>query len=222
MKSKFNKPWRTSDGSASFPYASSKLSEIYGVTPEQVKDDATAVFATIYPEDLPALAASIQQSAQQLSLWQQEYRLMQADGSLRWVSGRAMPERMPDNSILWHGYIYDITTTKEYYLALERANDDLKLAQQRLELSSQQAQIGYWQVSLRSGALWWSPMIYDLFGLDEQTTNPDSELFKRIVQPDDLDLVERSEAQAIETGYHDVIHRIIRADGEVRWVHELA
>lgn len=168
------------------------------------------------------MAASIQQSAQQLSLWQQEYRLMQADGSLRWVSGRAMPERMPDHSILWHGYIYVITTTKEYYLALERADDDLKLAQQRLELSSQQAQIGYWQVSLRSGTLWWSPMIYDLFGLDENSTTPNSELFKRIVHPDDLDLVERSEAQAIETGYHDVIHRIIRPDGEVRWVHELA
>lgn len=210
------------DGRTAFPYASSKLKDIYGVHPEEVTTDATTVFATIYSDDLPALAESIQFSAAHLSLWQHEYRLLQADGSLRWVSGRAMPERMPDNSVLWHGYIYDITNTKEYYLALERANENLKLAQQRLELSSEQAQIGYWQASLRTGSLWWSPMIYDLFGYDAKNMTPSVELFKQAVHPDDTKLVEQSEKRAIATGLHDVIHRIVRTDGEIRWVHELA
>lgn len=210
------------DGRMAFPYASSHLKLIYGVMPDEVKEDASKVFAVIEPDDLPALAASIERSARELSLWQHEYRIRKEDGGMAWVSGRAMPEPMPDGSVLWHGYIYDITETKQHYLALEQANEQLHLAQQRLELSSQQAQIGYWQASLRTGSLWWSPMIYDVFGFDASTTEPSVALFKSTVHPDDLSLVEASEEKAKFTGLHDVVHRIIRPDGEIRWVHELA
>lgn len=210
------------DGRVCFPYASANLKQIYGVTPEQAKADASQVFQVILPEDLTALADSIERSRLELSLWQHEYRVINQQGHVIWLSGRAMPEAMPDGSVLWHGYIYDITETKQHYLALEQANEQLHLAQQRLELSSQQAQIGYWQASLKTGALWWSPMIFDLFGFDEATTEPSVALFKSTVHPDDLHLVKASEEKAQYTGLHNVVHRIIRPDGEIRWVHELA
>lgn len=210
------------DGSAAFPFASDKIEAIYGVTPEQVKHDASAAFDAILPADLESIAASIEVSRQQLSVWEHEYRVRDNDGDIKWLLGRATPERMPDDSVVWHGYIYDITETKQHYLDLERANEQLHLAQSRLDLSSRQAQIGYWQASLKSGALWWSDMIYELFGFQLKTTEPSVDLFKQAVHPDDLELVEASERRAQETGLHDVVHRIIRQDGEVRWVHELA
>ena len=46
-------------------------------------------------------------------------------------------------------------------------------------------------------------------------------MFKSAIHPDDVDIVEQSEQQARVTGIHNVIHRIIRPNGEVRWVHEL-
>ncbi|MCC5826425.1 PAS domain-containing protein, partial [Alkalimonas sp.] len=210
------------DGRSSFPYASANLKKIYGVSPEEAKTDASQVFQCILPEDLPAVTDSIGRSRVELSLWQHEYRVVNRQGEVMWLSGRAMPEAMLDGSVLWHGYIYDITDTKQHYLELERANEQLHLAQQRLELSSQQAQIGYWQASLKTGDLWWSPMIYDVFGFDAATTEPSVALFKSTVHPDDLHLVEASETIAKQTGLHDVVHRIIRPDGEIRWVHELA
>lgn len=210
------------DGRAAFPFASDKIKAIYGVTPEQVKHDASAAFDAILPDDLESIAASIEMSRQQLSVWEHEYRVRDNDGNIKWLLGRATPERMPDDSVVWHGYIYDITETKQHYLDLEHANEQLHLAQSRLDLSSRQAQIGYWQASLKSGALWWSDMIYELFGFDLKTTEPSIDLFKRAVHPDDLELVEASERRAQETGLHDVVHRIIRQDGEVRWMHELA
>ncbi|MCH8538510.1 MAG: PAS domain-containing protein [Alkalimonas sp.] len=210
------------DGRSGFPYASANLKKIYGVSPEEAKADASQVFQCILPDDLSALTDSIERSRVELSLWQHEYRVVNQRGDFIWLSGRAMPEAMPDGSVLWHGYIYDITETKQHYLALEQANEQLHLAQQRLELSSQQAQIGYWQASLKTGALWWSPMIYDLFGFDEATTEPSVALFQSTVHPDDTHLVTASEERAKHTGLHDVVHRIIRPDGEIRWVHELA
>jgi PAS domain S-box-containing protein len=210
------------DGTGAFPYASAALQSIYGVTPEQVKADASAVFAKIYPADLPALTDSIEQSRLQLAIWQNEYRIYREDGSLAWLAGRAVPERMPDGGTLWHGYIQDITETKQYYLQLEQVNRELKLARQRLDTASENALIGFWQATLESGELWWSPVIYQIFGFDEATTTPSVALFKSTLHPDDKHLVELSEKTAQTTGVHDVVHRIIRPDGTIRWVHELA
>ncbi|WP_213609079.1 PAS domain-containing protein [Pseudoalteromonas sp.] len=210
------------DGRIAFPYASPNIKKIYEVTPEQIKQSANQIFDMILEQDLPDLVSSIEHSAETLTLWQHEYRVKKSNGSIAWVSGRAMPELMPDKSVLWHGYLYDITDTKQHYIALEQANDNLNLAQQRLELSSQQAQIGYWQASLKTGELWWSSMIYDVFGFDEATTQPSVPLFKSTLHPDDAHLVFESEERAKHTGLHDVVHRIIRPDGEIRWVHELA
>lgn len=210
------------DGRTAFPYASESIRDIYGVSPEQVQQDASAVFSVIVPDDIPQLVASIEQSRIRLSLWNHEYRVIKAGGNTAWLSGRAMPEQMPDGSVLWHGYIYDVTDKKQHYLELEQANDDLHLAQQRLELSSRQARIGYWRASLTTGELWWSPMIYDIFGFDPVFTLPSVALFKSTIHPDDLAAVEASEVRALQSGEHNVIHRIIRADGEIRWVHELA
>lgn len=210
------------DGRAAFPYASAALQAIYGVTPEQVKDDASLVFAKLYAADLPALAASIELSSRELSIWQHEYRVYRDDGALSWLAGRAVPERMPDGSTLWHGYIQDITETKQYYLQLEKVNQELELARERLNTASENALIGFWQANLETGELWWSPVIYQIFGFDEGAVNPSATLFKSTVHPDDWRLIEQSEKTARETGIHDVVHRIIRPDGSIRWVHELA
>ncbi|MCL1104581.1 PAS domain-containing protein [Shewanella algicola] len=209
------------DGRSAFPYASTAIKDIYGVTPEEVRTDATNAFEKIHPDDLGLLVSSIQRSIEDLSLWEIEYRVSSDNNAFKWLSGSATPERMEDGSTLWHGYIQDITETKKHYLQLEELNQQLNVAQQSLDLASEQAQIGYWQASLKLGTLWWSPIIYQIFGLDEQDIDPSISFFKSALHPDDIDIVEKSEQQARITGIHNVIHRIIRPNGEVRWVHEL-
>lgn len=210
------------DGRSCFPYASAAIEHIYGVKPQEVVTDATAAFTKIYSEDVSAVVKSIELSVEQQSIWQHEYRVFRNDQSLMWVSGRATPEKMPDGSTLWHGYIHDITQTKEYYLTLERLNEQLGVAQKSLDLASEQAKIGYWHASVKTGSLWWSPIIYQIFGLDGATITPNVALLKSAVHPEDIAKVEQSEQQARVTGIHNVVHRIIRPDGEIRWVHQLA
>lgn len=101
-----------SDGSSHFPYASEGIREIYGVTPEQVREDASPVLATIHPDDLARVQHSICYSAQHLTLWHCEYRVYGPTGQVRWLEGRSTPQLEPDGSILWHGYITDITERK--------------------------------------------------------------------------------------------------------------
>lgn len=210
------------DGRTAFPYASAAIEYIYGIKAEEVLTDGSKAFEGIYPDDLPAVIQSIETSRHNNTIWQHEYRVLKSDGSLMWLSGRATPELQTDGSTLWHGYIQDITQAKEYYLELESLNKKLEFSQKCLDLASEQAKIGYWQASLKNDSLWWSPIIYQIFGVDPNLITPDVALFKSTLHPDDVAKVEQSERQARVTGVHNVIHRIIRPDGEIRWVHELA
>lgn len=110
----------TPDGKASFPYSSDGIKEIYHLTPEQVLNDASAVFDLTHPDDVLLVKSTISESAKRLSKWIIEYRIKYPDGEVAWVAGRAVPEKQPDSSILWHGFITDITERKQ----IEKLKDE--------------------------------------------------------------------------------------------------
>lgn len=96
------------DGHSSFPYTSPGIQEIYGIDAEEAATDAAKAIARVHPDDLPALLSSIKESAKTLSQWQLRYRVRLDTGGWRWVEGLAQPESLPDDSILWHGYITNV------------------------------------------------------------------------------------------------------------------
>ncbi|WP_414661717.1 PAS domain-containing hybrid sensor histidine kinase/response regulator [Horticoccus sp. 23ND18S-11] len=100
------------DGRRCFPFASEGIRQIYRVEPEAVAEDSAVIWDLIHPEDFDRVADSIHQSAQALARWECEYRTRFADGTVRWLSGTAMPERQEDGSILWQGFITDVTDRK--------------------------------------------------------------------------------------------------------------
>ncbi|OKH39649.1 hypothetical protein NIES2119_05095 [[Phormidium ambiguum] IAM M-71] len=101
------------DGTSHFPYTSEGLREIYGVDPEEVREDASKVFTVVHSEDFDRVHQSILKSAAELSSWYCEYRVCFPDGRMLWLVGHATPQREPDGSTLWHGYIRDITNRKQ-------------------------------------------------------------------------------------------------------------
>jgi PAS domain S-box-containing protein len=111
------------DGTSCFPYVSEAIREIYRVAPDDVREDASAVSANLHPEDFAGIVASIQQSAATLSPWQQEYRVRFPDGTIRWLGGNALPQPEADGSVLWHGFITDITERKQVEQALHKESE---------------------------------------------------------------------------------------------------
>ncbi|WP_449420284.1 PAS domain S-box protein [Phormidium nigroviride] len=109
------------DGTFHFPYSSDGIREIYGVSPEEVTDDASKAFGAIHPEDIDSVNQSILESAEHLTPWYCEYRSCLPDGRMLWLVGNATPEREADGSTLWHGYIRDITDSKSREIALHES-----------------------------------------------------------------------------------------------------
>ncbi|AOY89655.1 diguanylate cyclase [Marinobacter salinus] len=114
------------DGTSFFPFSSPGIQGIYGVTPEEAQEDAAPAFAKIHPDDLGTVSDSITASAEQLTLWQHQYRVKWHDGGWRWVEGHATPELLADRSIRWHGYITDIDDKKRTELALQESEQELR------------------------------------------------------------------------------------------------
>lgn len=110
------------DGRTACPYASPGISAIYGVTPDEIKADASAAFKAMHPDDLERVAESIRQSMQTLTTWHHVFRAILPEKGTIWLEGEAEPEAMPDGSVLWHGYITDITESR---LAQERMQAQL-------------------------------------------------------------------------------------------------
>ena len=113
---------RHPDGRTSMPYASLAISELYGLSPEEVAGDATAIFARIAPEDVQAIASSMALSAQAMAPWQGQFRFRHPIKGERWIEGHTVPKLEADGGILWHGYVQDITERKQSEMSLGRAN----------------------------------------------------------------------------------------------------
>ena len=101
------------NGKACFPYASDTIYDVYEVKPEDVLHDDQAVLDILHHDDMDMIISSIQKSARTMNDWKLIYRVNLPTRGLRWLEGHAKPEKLDDGSILWHGYINDITKRKE-------------------------------------------------------------------------------------------------------------
>ena len=200
------------DGSSCFPFASEAIRDIYRVSPEEVREDASKVFAVLHPDDHDAVVAAIETSARELKPWRQEYRVKFTDGTVRWLFGNALPERAPDGGTLWHGFITDVTESRQL-------KDALKESELRYRtIADFTADWEYW--SLPDGTLRYvSPSCEEVCGYTPDEFYADPLLLRQMVHPDDLALFDEHVHQLSDQGVAEPIdYRIRTKRGEERWI----
>jgi signal transduction histidine kinase/ActR/RegA family two-component response regulator len=123
---------RKPDGTYCVPYSSEGVQEIFGCTPEQVRDDFDPIFRAIFPDDQNKIVQTIDESTKSLSQWMCEYRVQLPGQPIKWIFGNSIPEKMADGSIVWTGYNVDVTYRKR--AELEKAELEAQLLQaQKME-----------------------------------------------------------------------------------------
>jgi len=101
------------DGYVSFPFASAGIEALFGLSPEDIRDDATVLRARYHPDDLPCVIAQLEESGRKLSPYRIEIRSFHPGKGLRWIEIRSTPQRQPDGGTEWHGLMIDITERKQ-------------------------------------------------------------------------------------------------------------
>lgn len=201
------------DGRSRFPYASEGLREIYGIPPEAVREDATAVLETTHPDDLPRVSQSVLESAQQLTPWRCEYRICHPDGQLLWAVGHSTPQRQPDGSTTWYGYIRDITAQKEAEQAWRESHI-------RLQLALEAANIGTWDWNPQTNEVVFSRQWKAMLGYEEQEIGNLLAEWESRVHPEDIQAVYTDIGKHIqgETPVYQNEHRMRCKDGSYKWI----
>ena len=100
-----------------------------------------------------------------------------------------------------------------------RTEEALRESEERLRLALEVGQMGAWDVDLATDRARWDRKVFSLLGLPEDSIRSSADEFYRRVHPDDLPLVEDSMRRAVEeTGALEHEFRVLRADGEIRWL----
>jgi two-component system, cell cycle sensor histidine kinase and response regulator CckA len=209
--------WLTTPDKDQVLYVSPAYERVWGRSCEGLYASPRDWLDAIHPEDRPAVlkAATHDQARGEYDV---EYRIERPDGEIRWIRDRAFPVR--DESGQVHriaGVAEDITDRKQAQEALHQSQTDLHRAQEIGHVGSWSAEAG------EDGSLVWSPETFRIFGVKPEAFSGLRREFYERVFAEDLPAVREAVrlAWADESPYR-IDHRIVRPDGEVRWVYQQA
>jgi PAS domain S-box-containing protein len=192
-----------------------ELETIFGLEPGSFAGTPDSFQRYVLPEDLARADAETSAAlAAGLDLIRFDFRIRRPDGQTRWIEGAARvvykrdgsPERIVGTNV-------DVTERVE-------AQDAIRVSQERLDLAVGAHVIGIFDWDMRTGATTWSREMEAIFGLSPGSFEGHTEHFRRRVIPEDLARVDAETAAAIASGRDRVFtaFRILRDDGQVRWV----
>lgn len=137
------------------------------------------------------------------------------DGTPYWVSVNIQPIRDGEGRITHFVAIeHDITERK-------RAERRLRSSERRLAQAQRLAQIGNWELDLRSNVLLWSDEVFRIFEIDSSRFQATYEAFLDRIHPQDRAAVNAAYWNAVNNREpYEIEHRLLFADGRIKWVVE--
>ncbi|WP_419730829.1 EAL domain-containing protein [Lichenicola sp.] len=106
----FRRVMRT-DGTIDLVYCSPSLGKLLGL------DDASplrSLYDHIHPADRDRMHAAILSSADSMSIFREEIRMVSTSGDVRWFRSEAQPRQMPNGEIIWDGLALEISAEKRW------------------------------------------------------------------------------------------------------------
>lgn len=192
-----------------------KAFEVLGIVPRPEGLALSEVRALIHPDDMPRVVATAAESLSTDRPVDMEARYRRSDGSYRYVLTRRVVRRNADGDpIEFVGVALDVT---EQVQETRRAQE---LAR-RLEVAASAAGLGIWSREPGRERGEWNAQMFEIIGRPVSMGVPRRvEWLEEVVHPDDRERMRTAHAELRATEDVTVEHeyRIVRPDGEVRWV----
>jgi len=181
-------------------------------------DTAEKFNAAVHPKDVEKLAELMLKGGTLGEPGSCVYRVRRRDGRWQWVRIHTRSEYVEDGVYIIHGLSQDVTETAEAISGLTEANRRAETLAQKLNLALSAAKAAVVEVDFTEQRLWLSPQFEDLVGRS-MTYEQAAQAAWPFIHPDDIDRLEKN-AAAINAGraHEPVEVRIVRPDGEVRWM----
>ena len=212
------------DGSFSFPYASSACREIYEVEPEHLIENAALALDQVHLGDRDRFYESIATSAQTLQPLAWEGRIVgRRSGKLKWIQCASRPEKLANGDILWHGVAIDISDAYGERCLRQQAEDALWESQRFIQrIIEASPNILYLYDLLEQRTVYTNRKVIEILGYTpEEFQKMSSTAFKTIIHPDDRAKI-REQYKKFDTAKEgetfEIEYRMRHTNGEWRWL----
>ncbi len=192
-------------------YWSDGALRIIGRTPEPRLEGFTSL---LHPDDRERARSAVDRAIRSRSDLRDEFRIVDADGRVRWMSTVGMAQYdADDRPVRMVGTVQDVTARRE-------AAEALRVSEERFREMAETIDEVVWMIDPdRSRVLYVSPAYERVWGRSRSDLYADPTDWRRAVHPEDrLAFAEAREHQ--NDGTYDEQFRIVRPDGEVRWIHD--
>ncbi|WP_447979199.1 sensor histidine kinase [Candidatus Nitrospira bockiana] len=120
------------------------------------------------------------------------------------------------NRVLWIAVIWTVT---QLLLRAARREQGIEEREERLSLALDGAQLGTWEVSLRTGRIGLSARMREMAGLPPEGPPRTLAEWRERIHPDDVERVQREFAAALQAlDVFEAQFRLVRPDGGLRWI----
>ena len=193
---------------------SDNMREIVGLAATEPLPNRPLWLELVHPEDRPQADKPLSVCGADGSAYQREYRIIRADGSVRWLSERGVAvQTAAGETARITGAVIDVTERKSSETAM------LEL-EERLERAVRGTSDALWEWDAASDEVWLAPRFRELLGYADQDPLPATAAeFGGYLHPDDAPRINDSVREHLENGApYDIEARIRRKDGAYDWV----
>jgi PAS domain S-box-containing protein len=197
---------------AGFEYWSSELFRIHGLDPSGKPPTVEEYLALVHTEDRAFMKQEITNMLADNRSFDFTKRIVRPDGEIRHVRCAGVPVTQGGTCQGFLGTGMDVTDR-------ERLTEELRLGEHYRSEGQRLAHMGSWAFNPSGFFEHWSQELFKIYGLDPQKGAPTLEQYLATMHPQDRDFmadtIKRMHADRCGC---DVKKRIVRADGELRYV----
>src|SRR6266853_1362512 len=174
---------------------------------------------SIHPEDVAGIVQKWHAALASGEPFEAEARVRRADGTYRALLHRKVPLHDEQGNIVkWFGSSIDIEDRKCAEEQLRRNAQELQRSEFYLSEGQRLAHAGSWAFDSAEFD-YWSPELFRIYGLDPASKAPTIQEYLDCIHPEDREFMANLIKRVlVEASGFDTTKRIVRADGEVRYV----
>ena len=199
-------------------YLSPQAADLVGFPVDHWIEEPLVWFEMMHPDDRERIAGHTQVIWRTGEPWTYRYRMIRSDGEVIWLldTGRMLERDAAGRPWKFQGVLLETTREEEERTRLEASERGHREA-----LSGALAVPWTETFDPETGDdrfTYIGPQALEVFGFTPEELLAERKHFPRMLHPDDRDRVAAAEADSNDTGLWEETYRILRPDGEVRWI----
>ncbi len=175
------------------------------------------VIEWVHPDDQPRILAATERCMRDGVPMAEEFRYPHPDGTTRWFVARGRTELGPDGKpCRMTGALVDITDRK-------RADEALRVSEERFRELAENIREVFWLTDIqKSTIIYVSPAYETIWGRSLQSLYASPRDWLDAIVPEDRERIWEAAATKQTLGTYDEEYRIVRPNGEIRWIRDRA